>query len=457
MLRSVPQVSRLMETDGARALAAEFPRPAVLRAVRAGLDGWRRSVLSGAATGPFETEPFLAELRARLERERRPALRRVLNATGVVVHTNLGRAPLASEALAAMVEVGRGYASLEIDLATGRRGARVGGVEALLCLLTGAEAALAANNNAAAVLLVLSGLAAGGEVVVSRGELVEIGGSFRVPEVIQQGGARLVEVGTTNKTRASDYERAITPATRVLLKVHPSNYRITGFTEAPAREELVAVARRHGLLVVEDLGSGTLVDTRRLGLPEEPTVQASVAAGVDLVTFSGDKLLGGPQAGLVVGRAELVARLRAHPLMRAFRLDKLRLAALEATLRLYRDADGPPERVPVIGMLAQDGAMLRHKAERLANLLHGCEAAGLEVAEDVTFAGGGALPESELPTWTVAVQPLKQSVDDLAAALRRHEPPVIARVARGRLVLDVRTLAEPELAEVAQAVREALA
>jgi L-seryl-tRNA(Ser) seleniumtransferase len=267
----------------------------------------------------------------------------------------------------------------------------------------------------------------------------------------------LVEVGTTNKTRAADYERAITPATRVLLKVHPSNYRITGFTGAPSREELVEVARRHGLVVVEDLGSGTLVDTRRFGLPEEPTVQASVRAGVDLVTFSGDKLLGGPQAGLVVGRAELVARLRTHPLMRAFRLDRLRLAALEATLRLYRDADGPPAAVPVIGMLAQDGPALRGKAERLAALLDGCKGAALEVAEDVAYAGGGALPESELPTWTVAVRPLDLSVDDVAAALRRREPPVVARIAKGRLVLDVRTLAEAELAEVAQAVREALA
>lgn len=458
-LRGVPQVQKLLEAAEARALVAEFSRPAVLRALRSALAAWRRAVLDGGADVPFRAERLLASVRRHLGRERRPGLRRVVNATGVVIHTNLGRAPLAPEALAAVAEAGRGYANLEIDLATGRRGSRHGAVEALLAEITGAEAALAVNNNAAAVLLALGALAAGGEVIVSRGELVEIGGSFRVPDIIRQGGAALVEVGTTNRTRASDYERAITPATRVLLKVHPSNYRIVGFTAEAGRDELVGIARRRGggLLVVEDLGSGSLVDPKDLGLPPEPTVGECVRAGVDLVTFSGDKLLGGPQAGLVVGRAEAVARLRAHPLMRALRMDRLRLAALEATLRLYRDAEGPPLDVPVVGMLAQDGPALRARAERLAGLLAGLGDHEVAVAPDVAVAGGGAMPGSELPTWAVALRPDGLGVEELARRLRDHEPPVVARLSGGALLLDCRTIAEAELPEVAAAVRGALA
>ncbi|MBN8875540.1 MAG: L-seryl-tRNA(Sec) selenium transferase [Rhodospirillales bacterium] len=443
-LRALPSVQRLLEAADGAGLLALGGRSAVVAALRAALADARTAILAGAPVPDDAT--LLAAASAALAAA--PALRPVLNATGIVLHTNLGRAPLAEEAVAMVAAVAGGYANLEFDLESGRRGTRDAAVEHLLCELTGAEAALVVNNNAAAVLLALSALAAGGEVVVSRGELVEIGGGFRIPEVIAQGGARLVEVGTTNKTRLADYRAALRPETRVLLRVHPSNYRIQGFTAAPALAELVGLARETGLPLVEDLGSGALLDLAGCGLPNEPTVRASITAGVDLVAFSGDKLLGGPQAGILVGRAAMLAPLRRHPLLRAVRIDKLSLAALQATLRLYADPRQAMERVPALRMLATPAAVLQARAVRLAALI----GAAAEVVPAEGFAGGGTLPVAALPGWAVAVS---GPADTLAARLRRHDPPVIGRIAAARLLLDVRTLPEDALPQVAAAVRAA--
>ncbi|MGC1304543.1 MAG: L-seryl-tRNA(Sec) selenium transferase, partial [Caulobacteraceae bacterium] len=335
-LRALPQVQRLLEHPRAEALIAAHSREEVVEALRRGLDQAREALLAGVLLDAPGEAALLAQAETDLARAARPILRRVINATGIVLHTNLGRAPLPAAALQAVMQVGQGYSNLEFDLETGARGSRTQGVEPLIRELTGAEAGLAVNNAAAAVLLALSALAGGGEVIVSRGELVEIGGGFRIPDVIRQGGARLVEVGTTNRTRLSDYAAAITPDTRVLLKVHQSNYRVVGFTAEASLAELAGLARERGLTLMHDLGGGALTDLRRLGRPYEPTVRESLEAGADLVAFSGDKLMGGPQAGLLAGRKSAMDPLRRHPLLRAVRLDKMVLGALEATLRLYR-------------------------------------------------------------------------------------------------------------------------
>jgi L-seryl-tRNA(Ser) seleniumtransferase len=368
------------------------------------------------------------ELAARL----RPSLRRVLNATGVVVHTNLGRAPLADAALERVRETGAGYSNLEYDVEAGTRGSRQDHAGAVLRELTGAEGALVVNNNAAAVLLALAALAEGREVVVSRGELIEIGDGFRIPDVLARSGATLVEVGTTNRTRLADYERAITGRTAALLRVHQSNFRMVGFTEQPRARDLARLAERHGLALVDDLGSGALVETG-----DEPTVAASVEAGAHVVTFSGDKLLGGPQAGIAVGRADLIERMRRHPLQRALRADKLTLAALEGTLALYRAGS---RELPVLRMLDEPAEAVRARAERLASLTGGT------VEETVSRPGGGALPVTELESWACAL-PL-----ELAEPLRRGEPAVIGIVRDDKLLLDCRTLTDAEVEEAAEAV-----
>src|SRR5581483_6613607 len=377
-------------------------------------------------------------LREALAAARRPALRRVLNATGVLVHTNLGRAPLPSSALERALDAARGYSNLELDLASGRRGSRQDHVSALLGRLTGSEAALVVNNNAAALLLALAALADGREVLVSRGELIEIGDGFRIPDVLERSGARLVEVGTTNRTRAADYEHAIGSETALLLRVHQSNFRVVGFEERATLRELAGVARRHELPLLDDLGSGALVD-----LADEPTARGALAEGADLVCFSGDKLLGGPQAGIVLGRRELVERLRRHPLHRAVRIDKLTLAALEGTLLLYLDPARALQEVPVLRMLHEDAGTIRARAERLARLVEG------EVEETVARVGGGALPLAELPSFACALD------ESLAAPLRTGEPAVVGIVRDGRLLLDCRTLADDELDDVSAAVRTA--
>jgi L-seryl-tRNA(Ser) seleniumtransferase len=425
-LRALPAVDRL-------AAALDAPHALAVAAARATIEERRAELRNGA-----EDEPDLvARARERLARAERPSLRRVLNATGVIVHTNLGRAPLAAAARDAVTRAAEGYSNLEWDSATGTRGSRHDHVESLLTELTGAEAALAVNNGAAAVLLAAAALAGPGrEIVVSRGQLVEIGGGFRVPEVVAQAGATLVEVGTTNRTRRADYERALGPATGAILRAHPSNFRQLGFVQEVEIEELCEL----GVPVIDDVGSGNLAEDLAL-LADEPPVRRSVRAGAALVCFSGDKLLGGPQAGVMVGTADAVAAAKQHPLARALRLDKLSLAALEATLRLYRD---PSIRaIPVLQMLTADDAALRARAERLADGIG-------EVVESTAKVGGGALPLLELPGPAVA---LPGDPEALAARLRAADPPVVGRIQDGRLLLDPRTLAEDEI----ELVRAALA
>ena len=446
--RALPQVQRLLEMPEAAALAARYSHAALVRALRQQLADARAGLAKPGAATP-EPGALLHGAAQALAQAARPVLRRVINATGIALHTNLGRAPMAPEAVAAATAVAEGFCNLEYDLSAGERGARLQGVEPLLVELTGAEAAVAVNNNAAAVLLALSGLAAGGEVVVSRGELVEIGGGFRIPDVIRQGGARLVEVGTTNRTRLADYEAAITPATRMLLKVHQSNYRITGFTESASVADLARLARARGLLLMNDLGSGTLADLTVFGRPHEPTVEEAVAQGADLVAFSGDKLLGGPQSGLLVGTHAAIGPLRRHPLMRALRLDKMVLAALEATLRLYRQADRVAEQIPVLRMLAQTEAMLHDRAERLAGLLHGVDCR-IEASE--AQAGGGSLPGDTIRSRAVSIAVPGLAAAELARRLRLGEPAVVGRLAAGRVVLDMLAVRDADVAALAAAV-----
>jgi L-seryl-tRNA(Ser) seleniumtransferase len=420
-LRDLPSVDELVRQSD-DPLAVEAARMVLARA--------REQIQAGEDPGDLRTQ-VLAELGA----ARAPQLRRVINATGVIIHTNLGRAPLAEAALDRIREIARGYSNLEYDLGAGARGSRQDHVAGILRRLTGAEAALVVNNNAAAVMLALAALAEGREVLVSRGELIEIGDGFRIPDVLERSGARLREVGTTNRTRAADYEASIGPDTAVLLRVHQSNFRVVGFTEQPRLEELAQVAQSHKLPLVDDLGSGVLLD-----IADEPTARASLAAGADLVSFSGDKLLGGPQAGIVVGRADLVEKLRRHPLQRALRADKLTLAALEGTLTLALDS---PDEIPVLRMLREPAQTVRARAERLAAQVGG------EVEQTVARAGGGALPLTELPSFACAVE------EELAAKLRAGDPPVIAVVRDGRTLLDCRTLTDTEADEAAVAVAQA--
>ncbi len=426
---------RLRDLPSVDELARDVEDPLAVDAARAVLERAREEIRAGADPGDLGER-----LRAELEELRHPRLRRILNATGVIVHTNLGRAPLAEAALDRVVESARGYSNLELELGSGTRGSRQDHVAPILRRLTGAEAALVVNNNAGAVLLALAALAEGREVVVSRGELIEIGDGFRIPDVLVRSGARLVEVGTTNRTRARDYEDAIRPETAVLLRVHQSNFRIVGFTEQPRLDELAAVARRHGLPLVDDLGSGSLGARNTVLLADEPSARDALAAGADLVCFSGDKLLGGPQAGIVVGRADLVERLRRHPLQRALRADKLTLAALEGTLQLHLDAR---DEIPVLRMLEEPAEVVRARAERLAQLIGGT------VEETVARVGGGALPLAELRSYACAVE------EELAAPLRTGDPSVVGIVRDGRLLLDCRTLADDELPEAAAAISAA--
>ncbi|MFN3430765.1 MAG: L-seryl-tRNA(Sec) selenium transferase, partial [Candidatus Sericytochromatia bacterium] len=409
-----------------------------------------------AGEPPRETDALAAAAMARLERLFRPRLRRVVNATGVVLNTNLGRSPLPPAVLEGLTAIAGGYSNLELDLETGQRGSRYSHVEELLCRLTGAEAALVVNNCAAAVLLVVDAFARGREVVVSRGQLIEIGGSFRLPEVITGSGARLVEVGTTNKTYLGDYENALGPDTGLLMLSHTSNYRIIGFTAEVERGALADLGRARGVVTVEDLGSGLLVDLTRFGVPKEPTVQESVESGIDLVTVSGDKLLGGPQCGLILGRKDLIARLKRHPLLRALRQDKLGLAALEGTLRLYLQPDHVVAEVPIFKAMAKRPDALKGEANRLAERLAPLPGVAVRVIEGTSSVGGGTLPGVELPTWLVAVRPEALGVDELARRMRTGEPAVVGRIAEDQLLLDPRTLLEGDEARVQAALEGAL-
>jgi L-seryl-tRNA(Ser) seleniumtransferase len=447
--RDIPSIETLRTRSGVSVLAHRYGHDAVIAALRAAAAEARARLLAGT---PNDDDPDLAsaieeDAAARLAADLRPSLRRVINATGVIVHTNLGRAPLAKPAVERVAAVAAGYTNLEYDLEVGRRGARDTHAEALLCRLAGAEAALVVNNCAAATMLALAALARGREVIVSRAELVEIGGGFRVPDVMAQSGAVLREVGTTNRTRPGDYALAIGARTALILRVHPSNFRIEGFVERAALAELVALGRRFDVPVMEDLGSGLVSHASPGALASEPTVQASVAAGVDVVAASGDKLLGGPQAGLLLGRRDLLSSMRRHPLLRALRVDKLTYAALEATL-LEHLAQRSEQTVPVLRMAALPASAIGARAERVATALR---AAGwtVDVVDGASTIGGGSAPGSSVPTRLLALRHPALSADALEARLRSLDTPVIARIENGRVVLDLRTVDEGDDAAIA--------
>jgi len=441
--RLIPSIDQLRQRPSVRALELRFGGAAVISALRSGADAVRQSIAAGDASQSRDqdvAEHIEAMATASLNEQFAPTLHPVINATGVIVHTNLGRAPLSASAIARVAAVASGYSTLEYDVARGERGRRDVHAEALLCRLTGAESAIVVNNNAAATMLVLAALAAGREVIVSRGELVEIGGGFRVPDVMKQSGAMLREVGTTNRTRAADYAAAIGERTALLLRVHPSNFRIEGFTERPALEELVELGRRFAVPVAEDLGSGYLRQANLKALaPPEPAVEESIAAGVDVCCFSGDKLLGGPQSGIVVGRRAIVERLRRHPLMRALRVDKMTYAALEATLAEYA-AGRAAAMVPVQRMLSLSAGEIRSRAEAIATAIGQMEGWRAEIVAGTSAVGGGSAPGVELPTSLVAIEQAGLTPDALEERLRRLTPPVVARIEQDRVLLDVRTV-----------------
>ncbi|MBM4286358.1 MAG: L-seryl-tRNA(Sec) selenium transferase [Deltaproteobacteria bacterium] len=460
LLRRLPAVDELLRDPRLAPYLPGLSRSQAAEVVRQVLTEARRRLLTAPRESlppDLEAEELARQVCRALAGARTPSLRRVLNATGVIIHTNLGRSLLADSAQEAVAQAALSYSNLEYNLAEGRRGSRHDHLEAVLTSLTGAQAALVVNNNAAAVLLSLTALAAGREVIISRGQLVEIGGSFRMPDIMAASGAILREVGTTNKTYIKDYEQAITGNTALLLKVHPSNFRLLGFTREVSLEDLVALGRRYGLPVMEDLGSGCLVDLSGYGVEKEPTVQETVAAGPDLVMFSGDKLLGGPQAGIILGRAEMVQRLRQHPLTRALRPDKLTLAGLEATLLLYLDQSRAVAAIPTLAMITRPVEEVARDARRLArSLRRRCPAYSVKVVPCLGRVGGGALPQVGLLSAALALDLPPLAPHQLEARLRRASPPVIARLERDRLLLDLRTLTPRDQATLLQ-VLESLA
>jgi L-seryl-tRNA(Ser) seleniumtransferase len=463
ILRRIPSVDEILASAPGQRLLARQPRWAVLEAVREVLTAYRTRTLAGdlspdATRALLDPDAVQAAIEAAAAPKTEPSLRPVINASGVILHTNLGRAPLAPSALVALEAAARRYSNLEFDLAAGTRGSRQVHVEQLLCVLTGAEAALVVNNNAAAVLLGVNTLANGREVVISRGELVEIGDSFRIPDVMTRAGGRLREVGTTNRTHLADYEQAIGPETALILKVHRSNFQLLGFTADVETTALVALARQRGLPILEDLGSGALLDLSTLGLRREPLAADAIRAGVDVVTFSGDKLLGGPQAGILVGRRELLARLRRNPLARALRIDKLCLAALEATLRLAREPERARREIPVLRMLSLPVEVIGARAEALAQALRAAVPdvrCGIE--DGASEVGGGALPLQAIPTRLLILHPGQASVSTVEARLRTGTPPVLVRVQDNRVLLDLRTVAPDEEPELLTALTAVLA
>ena len=450
LLRALPKVDILCQSKELTGLREEYGIKAVTEAVRQVIDTLRQQILTGELDAVSCEAALYGKIRDRVIRNAQFSLRTVINGTGIVLHTNLGRACLSEKAAQAAADAARRYSNLEYNVDEGKRGSRYVHVEDALCRLTGAESALVVNNNAAAVLLVLSALTQGGQVVVSRGELVEIGGSFRVPDIMEACGAQLKEVGTTNKTHLRDYRWAINKHTKALMKVHTSNYRIVGFSETPALSALVELGHSKGLPVIEDLGSGCLVNLEQFGIHDEPSVQDSLKAGVDVVSFSGDKLLGGPQAGIILGKKEYIDKLKKHPLTRAMRVDKMTLAALEATLRSYES--GCLEEIPVLGMLAASAESLKEKAEKLAAIL---SAAGVcaEVVPVEGQVGGGSVPNQNLPSYAIA---LTGNVTALEEKLRLSLRPIIGRIHNDRYLLDVRTLWEQDFPVIAEAVKEAM-
>jgi len=450
--RNLPAVNDVLAA-APRRLTEMHAHDRIVAAIRDELADLRGRLGRGESIdGLGGAEVIAVRVAERLEREHRPKLRRVINATGVVLHTNLGRAPMAEEAARAAYDAAHGYLNLELDLESGKRSSRQNAVRDWVCRLTGAESATAVNNCAAATVIVLRALCRGKEVIVSRGQLIEIGGSFRIPEIMAVGGAVLREVGTTNITRLADYERALGPNTGALMRVHASNYRVSGFTKSVTLADLVALGRKHGVPVIDDAGSGALFDFARLGLTGEPLPRASIAAGADLTLFSGDKLLGGPQAGVIAGRKEWIHKIEKDPLMRAFRLDKMTLAALEATLRLYLNEERAVREVPVLRLLSIPLEELRRRAEALAERLRATPTLKAAARLDSAYVGGGSLPDQALPTWVVEVEADGVSDAELARRLRAGEPAVLGRLQGGKLLLDVRTVFPEQEGTLVEAV-----
>ncbi len=455
MFKNIPKVDKILEWPDIRAVCCRYPRPVVMEAIRSTLDSLRmeireKNISPDSLDEKTITERVLAELAASTA----PSLKRVVNGTGVVIHTNLGRSPLSQAVREKLLDTAFAYSNLEFDLQSGERGSRYSHVEPLLCRLTGAEAALVVNNNAAAVLLALSALAGGKEVVVSRGELVEIGGSFRIPDIMRLSGAVLKEVGTTNRTHPSDYRQAMGPETGLLLKVHTSNFAIVGFTAAVSPSELAEIGREAAIPVMADIGSGNLFDFSSAGIPGEPMVQEYVRTGVDLITFSGDKLLGGPQAGIIVGKRSCLEPLRKHPLLRALRIDKLTLAALEETLRLYLDERLAREEIPTIRMLTVDLESLTLRGRRLLRLLRRTLPGTVRVSLTDGFSqvGGGAMPLLELPTKLLSITVAGISANGLESRLRKSSVPVLGRIQSDLFLLDLRTILDPDIPVIVSAL-----
>lgn len=457
LFRNLPKADRLLEHEALRDLLNHYPRPAVLTALRSVLKEAREKLRLEGHNRPIDPDGLAGRIAQRLKAEGF-SLRRVVNATGIVLHTNLGRAPLSPFAARRLNELSLGYSNLECDLESGKRGHRLSHIQALLCRLTNAEAGLVVNNNAACVLLMLSSLAQGREVIISRGELIEIGGSFRIPEVMAQAGVKLIEVGTTNKTRLSDYSGAISPQTAALMRVHPSNFRIVGFHQSVSTKELSDLAHEKGVLMLEDLGSGCLVPLGPYGLPNEPTVQETLRAGADVVCFSGDKLLGGPQAGISLGKRQWIEPMAKHPLMRALRVNKLILGALEATLLSYLDPKSAMKEIPTLAMLIANPKELNEKAKRLLDSIKLCFGNSFEagIVANEGRVGGGALPEAPLASYAVSLKAKGLKAEDLAKRLRLGTPSVQGIVREGQVLLDVRTIRPTEEDLVLMALQGAL-
>ncbi len=452
-MRKIPKVDKILCWPAILTALAENSRPVVLNAIRSILDDLRTE-LKINSEALFSDEAVSLRILAELDRSAKLSLQPLVNGTGVVLHTNLGRSLLSKAACSSIQAVATHYSNLETDLSSGERGERYSHVESLICDLTGAEAALVVNNNAAALLLALSALAQRREVLISRGELVEIGGSFRIPDVMTQSGAIIREVGTTNRTHSKDYLAAITSETALLMKVHASNFAVVGYTAEVSATELAALGHLQGIPVVADIGSGSLMDLSRFGINGEPTIQELVRAGVDLITFSGDKLLGGPQAGIIVGREEIMAALRVHPLLRALRIDKLTLAALEATLRHYRDEREALAEIPTLRMLILQPAALRKKGMRYLRYLRALAPSSVRLAleNDVSQVGGGALPLAQLPTYLISVECDGWSAQGIDRGFRRSSIPVVGRINKSRYLLDLRTLQDDDLPALAAAL-----
>ncbi|MBC8876084.1 MAG: L-seryl-tRNA(Sec) selenium transferase [Planctomycetes bacterium] len=456
VLKNIPSVNELLERPPLRKLVDRANRNVVVSGVRRFLDNLRTEVKNAAADVNVPTPGELAERIAKwISDEDTPNLRPVINATGILLHTGLGRAPLAEPAVEAIVAIARGYASVEVDVETGERSQRVRDAEKLLKQITGAEAAVVVNNNAGATLLTLAALAAGREVIVARGQLVEIGGSFRLPNVMEFSGAKLREVGTTNKTRIEDYRAAIRQETAALMRVHASNYAIVGFTEQASLAELVDLGSKRNLPVIDDIGSGAMEDVAAYGLTDEPVVTESIKTGADVVLFSGDKLFGGPQCGIIVGKKSSVEKIAKHPLMRALRVDKITLAALVETLRLHQDRETAKQSLPLMSLLNTSVANLQNRAERMAPQLAASSAVkSAEPIESFTYLGGGSIPAQQIPTWCVALEPDRGSVDTLAATLRKGVPCVFGRIHKDRLLLDLRSVFPKQDMQIVEAVQQ---